>query len=160
MSSTVGRVTVHKCDALGHEVRTWKARLRSATPTVVCLEARFNGEEAVVHGLAFRRGDRFLETYYADHGYNVFAIYDVDSDDLKGWYCNVTRPAEIQDDHVRFDDLALDLLVLPDGTTHVLDQDEFDRLPLSPGERVSAQASLEELQNLARQRAGPFAMAG
>ncbi len=147
---------VHKCDALGREVRSWHATVRDATPTSIRLEARFNGSDGVLQGLDLRRGDRFLETYYADRHYNVFAIFDVVTDQFKGWYCNIARPARIEDGHVRFADLALDLLALPDGTMHVLDEDEFERLELSEAERAAARASLEELQRLAQERAGPF----
>jgi len=151
------QVIVHKCDAAGREVWAWQAVLRRATPTSIQVEARFNGPEVDRHGLTFRRGDRFLETYYADRWYNVFAVFDVATDRLKGWYCNVTRPAHLERGHVRFEDLALDLLVLPDGTTHVLDEEQFDALSLDEGQREAARRALEELKRLAAARSGPFA---
>lgn len=157
MSLPGDEVIVHKCDAAGREVWAWQAVLRRATPTSIQVEARFNGPEVDRHGLTFRRGDRFLETYYADRWYNVFAVYGVDTRAFKGWYCNVTRPARLEGGHVRFEDLALDLLVLPDGTTHVLDEDEFEQLELSEADRAAARDSLEELRRLAQERAGPFA---
>jgi len=129
---------------------------RALAPRYLRLEARFNGNDGVLQGLDLRRGDRFLETYYADRRYNVFAIFDAVTDQFKGWYCNITRPARIEDGHVHFDDLALDLLVLPDGTMHVLDEDEFEQIDLGEAERVAARASLEELRRLAQVRAGPF----
>jgi hypothetical protein len=46
--------------------------------------------------------------------------------------------------------LALDLLVFPDGRQIVLDEDEFNALPLSEAERQSALAALAELQALFR----------
>jgi predicted RNA-binding protein associated with RNAse of E/G family len=151
------QVIVHKCDAAGREVWAWQAVLRRATPTSIQVEARFNGPEVDRHGLTFRRGDRFLETYYDDRWYNVFAVFDVATDRLKGWYCNVTRPAHLERGHVRFEDLALDLLVLPDGTTHVLDEEQFDALSLDEGQREAARRALEELKRLAAARSGPFA---
>lgn len=159
MTSPGGEVIVHKCDPLGREVWSWRATLRDATPNSVRLEARFNGQEGVSHGLDLRGGDRFLETYYADRRYNVFAIFDAVTDRFKGWYCNIARPARIEDGHVHFDDLALDLLVLADGTMRVIDEDEFERLDLGEAERAAARASLEELQRLASARTGPFAPA-
>ena len=156
VTSPGGVVIVHKYDALGREVRSWRATVRDATPTSIRLEARFNGNDGVLQGLDLRRGDRFLETYYADRRYNVFAIFDAVTDQFKGWYCNITRPARIEDGHVHFDDLALDLLVLPDGTMHVLDEDEFEQIDLGEAERAAARASLEELRRLAQVRAGPF----
>ena len=55
------------------------------------------------------------------------------------------------------EDLALDLVVYPDGRSRVLDEDEFAALPLSAEERSRARRALEELQELCRRREGPFA---
>ena len=46
-------------------------------------------------------------------------------------------------------DLALDLLVYPDGRQLVLDEDEFQALSLDTATHVKAQAALNELQRLA-----------
>jgi predicted RNA-binding protein associated with RNAse of E/G family len=150
-------VTVHKRDPAGREVWRWHGVVVETAANSIRLVARFNGEEAALAGLRFSRGDRFLETYYADRGYNVFAVFDGVSGPLKGWYCNVTRPARLGDGHINFEDLAVDLLVLPDGTAHILDEDEFQALSLDEAERASALASLAELQALAAERRGPFA---
>ena len=75
----------------------------------------------------FEKGDVFYEWYYFDRWYNVFQVYS-ETGELKGWYCNVTRPAEIHDDELTFVDLALDLWVWPDRRYLVLDEDEFDEL--------------------------------
>ena len=44
-------------------------------------------------------------------------------------------------------DLALDLLVFPDGSQLVLDEDEFAALNLSPSEQAAARQALAELQS-------------
>jgi hypothetical protein len=100
-------------------------------------------------------GDRWTEHFYADRWYNIFEIRAGDGR-LKGWYCNVTRPARIDDDEVSAEDLALDLWVAPDGETLVLDEDEFAALSLSPSEREAAQNALAELQAMVAQRTIPF----
>ena len=51
---------------------------------------------------------------------------------LRGWYCNIGKPALLDGDCLSYVDLALDLLVFPDGRQFVLDEDEFLRLDLSP----------------------------
>ena len=66
----------------------------------------------------------------------------------KGWYCNVGRPAVLVDDAVSYVDLALDLWVSADGKQTVLDEDEFDVLPLNDSEREKALNALTELQRL------------
>ncbi|OQY20658.1 MAG: hypothetical protein B6I35_10355 [Anaerolineaceae bacterium 4572_32.2] len=42
--------------------------------------------------VALEPSDRWTECFYTDRWYNVFEIHAAD-DSLKGWYCNITRPA-------------------------------------------------------------------
>lgn len=100
-------------------------------------------------------GDRWTEYFYTDRWYNVFEIHAAD-DSLKGWYCNITRPARITAREVVAEDLALDLWVAPDGETRLLDEDEFAALSLSPAEREAAQNALTKLQTMAAQKTPPF----
>jgi predicted RNA-binding protein associated with RNAse of E/G family len=53
-------------------------------------------------------------------------------------------------------DLALDLVVLPDGRWVVVDQDEFAGLRLTPEERKQAAQALERLQGEAAKLQGEF----
>ncbi|MFN8636657.1 MAG: DUF402 domain-containing protein [Chloroflexota bacterium] len=94
----------------------------------------------------FEKGDVFYEYYYFDRWYNVFQVYSKDGT-LKGWYCNVTQPAQV-DDELTFVDLALDLWVWPDMRYLVLDEDEFEELAVGTysAEHVTiARAALAEL---------------
>ncbi len=152
----MAKITIHKLDANGRELLSYSGELVHRTQSSVTLEAFFNHDDKELDDLSFRRGDRFVETHYSDRWYNVFAIYDVDSNRLKGWYCNITRPAHIEDRQVLADDLPLDLVVYPDGTWKVLDQDEFGALDLSQEDRTKALATLAELRRLAEVLEGPF----
>ena len=87
-------------------------------------------------------------TYFTYSSYAVF--YDPTDGRFKCWYCNITRPARITGGTVASDDLALDLLIEPEGQAILLDRDEFDALALDQNERESALAALRELQNRAR----------
>jgi len=105
----------------------------------------------------FEKGDVFYEWYYFDRWYNVFQVYS-EAGDLKGWYCNITKPAEVHDDELTFVDLALDLWVWPDMRYLVLDEDEFDDLAASTysaEDIVTARAALAEL--IERTEAGTLA---
>jgi hypothetical protein len=53
-------------------------------------------------------------------------------------------------------DLALDLWVWPDGTQAVLDQEEFEALPLVQEERERALAALGELQQAFKKERPPL----
>ncbi len=150
------RVTVRKLDSEGKEVFQYSGRVLRRTQTQLVLEAIFDMEEREFHGLTFRRGDQFIETHYRDRWYNVLAIYDVDTGKLKGWYCNITRPAQIEDASISSEDLALDLVVRRDGSWFVLDEDEYTALELDSADREQAEAALQELQRYAEALDGPF----
>jgi len=150
-------ITVHKLDAAGREVWSYPTPLLARGPTWVRLEASFDLHEAAFPGLVLQRGDRMIETFYADRYYNVFGVYDGEGGTLKVWYCNITRPARLEARQVFAEDLALDLLVYPGGGDLVLDEDEFDALDLSPPEQSLARHALDELRDLAARRQGPFA---
>jgi protein associated with RNAse G/E len=77
---------------------------------------------------------------------------------LKGWYCNIARPARIERGDLFADDLALDLVVDRLGRWVLLDQDEFDELELSEEDRGRAMRALEELQHLVATAAAPFTL--
>ena len=150
------QVTVHKLDADGAEVFRYVGNIIHRSDTSVVLEAIFDMEQREFHGLTFRSGDRFVETHYSDHWYNVLAVHDFDTGLLKGWYCNITRPAKIENDSLSAEDLALDLVVLPNGSQYVIDEDEFEALNLNSSDRAGAIAALKELQQFAEALDGPF----
>ncbi|OGO76244.1 MAG: hypothetical protein A3K41_13605 [Chloroflexi bacterium RIFOXYD12_FULL_57_15] len=110
------------------------------------LEAFFDRDEVSFMDVSLKRGDRFVETYYRERWYNIFEIHDRDDDALKGWYCNVTRPAKFVDGRVEYVDLFLDLWVSANGVQTVLDEDEFLAADLDEATRLGALNALAELQ--------------
>ena len=145
-----------KLDHRAKEKWRYQGLVLAREPSSITIEARFNTPDKLLPGLRLRTGDRFVETHYQDRWYNIFAVYDGTSSELKGWYCNITRPALIKGNRISAEDLALDLIVKPDGTTIVLDQDEFEAQELSAADRESALAALAELKELAQNLEGPF----
>lgn len=114
----------------------------------IVLEARFTREDMPYMDIVLKKDDRFVEYYYTDRWYNIFAIYDRDDGALKGWYCNIGKPAVIEDGVVSYVDLALDLWVSADGKQTVLDEDEFEALNLTDGLREGALTGLNELKQV------------
>ena len=112
----------------------------------VILEAPFNRDDIPFMGIVLKRNDRFVETFYTDKWYNIFEIYDRDDGLLKGYYCNIGKPAVIEDGVVTYVDLALDLWVAVDGKQTVLDEDEFEEMQSDADTRARARAALEELK--------------
>lgn len=141
-------VTVIKLNTRREEVWRYHGVVVLQSATALLLEAHFNREDMEFHGMLLKRNDRFVEVYDRLRWYNIFEIYDRDDGALKGWYCNVTLPAEIEDREIRYVDLALDLLVFLDGRQLVLDEDEFAALQLDETTRTQARAALEELSGL------------
>ncbi len=141
-------LVVIKLDPRGNEKWRYSGRTMDRTKNGLLLEAFFNRHNLPFHEIVLEKGDRFLEAYYFDRWYNIFEIHNHLDDSLKGWYCNITEPAEILDGAVSYMDLAIDLLVYPDGRQLVLDMDEFAALELTDYQRHKALDALKELQHL------------
>jgi len=145
-------ITIIKQDHLGYEVWRYPARLVDRNDIRVLVSARFNRTDMPFHGLLLKTNDLFFEAYYYEKWYNIYEIYDRDDGLLKGWYCNITRPAIIKKQQIIYHDLALDLLVHPSGQQILLDEDEFSALTLTEKEQENAWQAVGELQALLADR--------
>jgi ABC-type Fe3+/spermidine/putrescine transport system ATPase subunit len=145
------RITVCKTDVHGQPILCYAGEVLERTATSITLEATFRLGPLTVEGLTLNPGDRFVEHFYADRWYNVFEIYDGASGEFKGWYCNITRPAVIERQRVKADDLALDLVVPSKDGAVLVDEDEFEALELGAGEREAALAAVVQLRALAEE---------
>ncbi|MFE6766197.1 DUF402 domain-containing protein [Streptomyces sp. NPDC057689] len=105
----------------------------------------------------FEPGDVFTEHYWRDAW---FAVKEVrtGAGGLKGWYCDVTRPAVVRDGELVVEDLDLDLWVSADRAEVLrLDEDEFAASGLARRDPEAARAAteaLDELERLARSADG------
>ena len=149
-------ITVYKRNHLGVRVWQYEGAVVARGATGGCLRAAFNRSDHEAGYVTFRRGDVMTEWFYSDRWYNIFRLQDVDDGRLKGWYCNITRPAVIAADSVAADDLALDVFVRPNGATLLLDDDEFAALDLSPDDRAGALAAVDALLEAVDAREPPF----
>ncbi|MEU9203591.1 DUF402 domain-containing protein [Streptomyces sp. NPDC048332] len=101
----------------------------------------------------FEPGDVFTEHYWRDAW---FAVKEVrtGTGELKGWYCDVTRPAVLRDGELLVEDLDLDLWVSADRSRVLrLDEDEFEESGLAgrdPEAAREAVRALDRLERLAR----------
>lgn len=130
------------------EETTWQyeGEVLNRGDNFITVEAFFNRDDMPFQEILLKRNDRFVETFFTDKWYNIFEIYDRDDGSLKGWYCNITKPALIEADSVSYVDLALDLWVSPDGTRKVLDEDELEELGLDVEIKQKVFAGLHELE--------------
>lgn len=145
-------ITVSKRNERNIETWRYQAWLLENKMGRIVLEATFDREDISLHGMLLAKGDRFIETYYTNRWYNIYEIHAAKDGQLRGWYCNVGKPAEFDGDTLSYVDLALDLLVFPDGRQIVLDQDEFARMEISVQVRQQALKALAELQSRFREK--------
>jgi hypothetical protein len=71
-------VKVLKRDLSGEVVWQYDGRVLERSAEFVVLEAFFNRDDMPFMDVVLKRGDRFVERFYADRWYNVFEIHDVD----------------------------------------------------------------------------------
>lgn len=137
----------------------YPAVLLSDDGTRLAVRAPWAGGTARDFGFVrFEAGDVFTEFYWRDRWYSVKEVRDAGGG-LKGWYCDVTRPAVLTDGgELVVEDLDLDLWRSADGTdVRRLDEDEFAASGLAgrdPGAAARAARALDELESLARGEGG------
>jgi len=149
------RVTVRKLDHKGSEVISYPGLVLERADDAIVLRTSWDREPMDLGFVTLEPEDRWTEYFYSNRWYNIFEIR-ANNGRLKGWYCNITRPAHIGEETVTAEDLALDLWVAPDRSMSVLDADEFAKLPLTPDERRAARQALAQLQGRVAEEAPPF----
>jgi len=133
----------------------YPAELLADDGTRVVVRAPWSGDGVRDFGFVrFEPGDVFTEHYWRDRWYAVKEVRDAEGR-LKGWYCDVTRPATLSGTELIVEDLDLDLWRSADGTdVRRLDEDEFEDSGLpqaDPQAAAAAVAALDELETLARE---------
>lgn len=151
--------TIVKNNHQGEKLLEYSGEIIGRGESWLCLRAAYNNPDKDAGYVVFRRGDTFIEWYYSDRWYNVFALYDVSDGHFKGWYCNITRPAHLSDDLITADDLALDVFVSPLRAILVLDEDEFAALDLPPEEQRAAWNAVAAIRQAVAAGAAPFGVA-
>ncbi|MEU5099502.1 DUF402 domain-containing protein [Streptomyces sp. NPDC020996] len=138
----------------------YPAALLGDDGTRIAVRAPWAGDGVRDFGFVrFEKGDVFTEYYWRDRWYSVKEVRDADGR-LKGWYCDITRPAALTGAQLVVEDLDLDLWRSADGTdVRRLDEDEFADSGLArsdPRAAAAAVAALDELEALALRRDGAF----
>jgi Protein of unknown function (DUF402) len=99
--------------------------------------------------------DRFVEHFWRSRWYAVADVRD-SIRGRKGWYCDVTRPADVTPGSIVSADLELDLWVPGGpGPALVLDEDEFEASGLPRNDPVAAaqaRRALDELRRAAKDK--------
>lgn len=147
-SEAVLRIKVQKKNPAGDVTYEYEGTLLSQDEHYIVLEALFDRADMPFMDVVFKKGDRFVEYYYMERWYNIFVVYDRDDGKLKGWYCNIGKPAVFEEGIISYIDLALDLWVSTTGQQTVLDEDEFEALTLEEELKAEALRGLDGLKQL------------
>ncbi|MGW7100770.1 DUF402 domain-containing protein [Streptomyces sp. NPDC054838] len=108
----------------------------------------------------FEPGDVFTEHFWRSRWYAVKEVRTADGH-LKGWYCDVTRPAVVGDGEIVVEDLDLDLWVSGDGSSVLrLDEDEFAASGLAERDPEAAARAVRALDSLEAQARTPAGLPG
>ena len=152
-------IAVHSCKYDGRVHRRWPARVSRREGPLLVLDAFF--AEEVRHPLigTIEAGTHSTEFFWTDRWYSVFR-FQTPAGRLLRFYCNINTPARLEAGVLSFIDLDVDVLVEPDYTYTVLDEDEFDlhaRLYGYPETyRENVARALGELVGLIDSRRFPF----
>lgn len=104
--------------------KKWKCfAIEFNPPQLLCL-GRFENEINHQHLGRIPKNTVSLESFWSDRYYNLFAFYSPNLQ-IRNLYFNLCLPPQISPEAVDFVDLDIDVVVWPDGSVVVLDQDEF-----------------------------------
>src|SRR5215472_9568684 len=101
-------VTVIKLNPLGEEKTRYSAKILTRLDNVLILDAYWENPRRDLGYTIFEPGDHFVEYYYTNRWFNIFAISAADGT-RKGWYCNIAAPVQISEERIEQVDLLLDV---------------------------------------------------
>jgi hypothetical protein len=115
----------------------------------VVVRAPWSGDAARDFGFArFEPGDIWTEHFWRTRWYSIKEVAAADGT-IKGWYCDVARPAVVGSGEIAVADLDLDLWLSGDRRTALrLDEDEFEESGLAAREPETAARAWQALAEL------------
>ena len=75
-SEAVPRIKIQKKNPAGEVTYKYEGDLIARDENSITLEALFDRADMPFQDVVFKTGDRFVEYYYSNRWYNIFAIYD------------------------------------------------------------------------------------
>ncbi|HJR07204.1 MAG TPA: DUF402 domain-containing protein [Pyrinomonadaceae bacterium] len=150
-------VQARKFDGRLH--REWQANLLTQDDSLVVVEGVF--EEEIRHPQlgTIATGTLSTEYYWTDRWYSIFRFREP-SGALRNYYCNINQPVEFDGSVLTFVDLDIDVLVAPDFSYRILDEEEFiahaARYVYPAFVRDSVPRALAELIGIIERREYPF----
>lgn len=157
-------VTIVKRDPDGNESARYQGTVASEPTSGPwrALIATWTMRDVRQGGLTIATGDTLHERFSCEHPLNAFGVVSP-AGEFKGWYANVTWPTFLEESLdglvLIWQDLVLDIIVLPDGRIVHLDDDELAESVISRDFPVLTQAiatTRDHLVTLATASLSPF----
>ncbi len=82
-------------------------------------------KELLFDEITIHPGDLLIQ-YFPRGEWFYVQEYLTPSGQIKGWYCNIATPLQMEGSSITTRDLVLDMFVSPDGKYKVLDMDELE----------------------------------
>jgi protein associated with RNAse G/E len=155
----VAAITVCTYKYDGTEHRQWGGQLAGRKNSLLILNAIFDKE--VRHPLLglITPGTISVEFYWLDRWYNIFRFHQP-TGELRNYYCNINVPPVFHQNVLSYIDLDMDILVEPDLSYRILDEDEFaanaSRFKYSLEVQRRSYQAIEQLVKLIKSRQFPF----
>jgi protein associated with RNAse G/E len=119
-------ITINSRKYDGTIKRSWRAEFLEQRDSLLVFVGEF---DAVIDhpDLGFiEKGTLSYEYYWLDRWYNVFRFHEP-SGELKSYYFNINMPPHFSAGVLDYVDLDIDILVLPDHSYRVLDQEDYEK---------------------------------
>jgi protein associated with RNAse G/E len=159
IESQVEAITVCTYKYDGTEYRRWRGQLTGRRSSLIILSAAFDKE--VRHPLLgiIAAGTVSTEYYWLNRWYNIFRFHQP-TGELRNYYCNINVPPIFHQNVLSYIDLDMDILVAPDLSYSILDEEEFaanaSRFKYSLEVQRRSYQALEQLVKLIESRQFPF----
>ncbi len=154
-------ITVNSCKQDGRVNRSWPATLKRREGTLLVLEGVFTEEVRHPFIGTIEAGTLSTEFYWTDRWYSIFRFGKPDGSLLK-FYCNLNTPPSLEAGLLSYIDLDVDVLVEPDFSYTVLDEEEFEHhaevYGYPPLYRARVREALAEIFRLIDARSFPFSI--
>ncbi len=118
-------VTVNSLAYDGTVRRSWQCELVERNDPLFVFVGTFDRDVEHRELGNIKKGTISYEYYWLDRWYNIFRFHEANGT-LRNYYCNINMPPTFVDGELNYIDLDIDIVVWPDMSYQVLDQDEFE----------------------------------
>jgi hypothetical protein len=120
------QVTINSRKFDGTIRRSWKCELIEQNATSLIFVGVFEHDVSHPDLGDIACGTVSYEYYWLDRWYNIFCFHEPNGS-FRNYYCNINMPPIFAGGILDYVDLDIDVVVWPDGSFKILDEDEYDQ---------------------------------